>query len=136
MNYDVNAIIPIRPCAGNEITAAQLLSAARGHGERIRIRVVPGPDGRKPARNHRFLTEDFAGSADESDRVLRYYGGVPVHDLHVDFIPEPNGRYVSAALTADCYYGDAKAGLNCEQAERRKLARTRKRQRMEETDPC
>ena len=80
----------MRPCNESEITVNKFLSFCHYQTERIAIHVIGG-------RSEFWLTKDAASSTEEMDRLIKYYGEVPLWNLHVG--------YETDRLTGGMYYG-------------------------------
>lgn len=107
------------------ISVEKLLKIVHIYSERIKIRIV------NPGRNcNHFLTEDLSGSDEEMERIRKYYGDVPVWNIHVELspvcVPSRHGSFVVGTIVANCYYDDARVGLILEKEDKRK-ARARER---------
>lgn len=67
----------MRDCSQYEITIKQFIGFVHGYTERVQIKVITQPlDGSKGGIF--LLTDNLTGSEEETERVLKYYGDVPV----------------------------------------------------------
>ena len=89
--------------------------------------MIPGPEGIQDKVKQQYLTTDLAKDQTEIDRMLKYYGDVPVWNLHtlVEHVQmtEPrtsHGEYLVASIIANCYYKNAKEGWLREKQDKKK----------------
>lgn len=105
----------MRKCTEYEITVAKLLNVVHRSTERIKIHVVA--DDKESVHDHIedfYLTTDFSGTKEETERVLKYYADAPVWNLHVDKENDCHrskaGTNVMASIVAHCHYADIRNG--------------------------
>lgn len=80
------------------------------------INVVTDCEALKDRVSEYYLTTDLSGDESETQRILKYYGNVPVWNLHVKFIDckrlpgvkRVTGCGIIGAIVANCYYRDVK----------------------------
>ena len=118
----------MRECNEYEITVAKLLRVVHSNTERIKIHVVSDIEMYKDKQNEFYITTNFSESRDEIDRVLKYYGNVPVWNIHIDFgsanlASGCKGRYAVASIVANCHYSDVREGFLREKDDLRKAKR-------------
>lgn len=126
----------MRECNEYEITVQKLLKVVHRYTERIKIHVVSDIEMFKDNQRHEFnITENFSENESEINRVLKYYGDVPVWNIHVDIdnaYSGHKGRFSVASIVANCYYSDARDGFLREKDDLRKAKRREyNRRRME-----
>lgn len=126
----------MRECNEYEITVQKLLKVVHRSTERIKIHVVSDIEMFKDNRRHEFnITENFSENESEINRVLKYYGDVPVWNIHVDIdnaYSNHKGRFSVVSIVANCYYSDAREGFLREKDDLRKAKRREyNRRRME-----
>ena len=123
----------MRECDEYEISISKLLNVVHSGTELIKIRVVADAAMFEDKMRECYLTNNFSESREEIDRVLKYYGDVPVWNIHVDFENTLNypkkGRSVMAAIVANCHYRDIREGLLREKEDIRKEKRREYRRR-------
>ena len=126
----------MRDCSQYEITIKQFRGFVHGYTERVQIKVITQPlDGSKGGII--LLTDNLTGSEEETERVLKYYGDVPVWNLHVETKSVPlvgmyygnRGHLTMSILVANCYYKDIKDGYLREKADIRKAKQREYRER-------
>lgn len=125
----------MRECDEHEITVEKLLKVIHNSTERIKIYVVAGGVTSEDRVRSFYLTEDFAESQEEIDRVLKYYGDVPVWNIHVEWDDKTcysskgivKGRHVVASIVANCHYRDIRGGYLSEKEDIRKAKRRKQR---------
>lgn len=104
----------MRECDDYEITISKLLNVVHRSTELIKIRVVSDAAMFEDKMHEFYITNNFSENQEEIDRVLKYYGDVPVWNIHINFEPTMNypkkGRGVMAAIVANCHYKDAREG--------------------------
>lgn len=116
----------MRPCSDSEITVNKFLSFCHYHTERIAIHVIGG-------KTEFWLTKDAASSKEEIDRLRKYYGEVPLWNLHVGYETEHAvvghlyGRTmcVVGVLVANCKWSDVE---ECYQLEKEDIKRAKRHQ--------
>ena len=129
-----------RECKYNEITVEKLFNVVHRYTEPIKIHVVGGIEGCQDKVKDFYITENFAKSQEEIDRVLKYYADVPVWNLHIDFdgvrckSGEVSCRGLIASIVANCYYKDVREGYLREKEDRRREKRKEYRERKKEKE--
>lgn len=118
----------MRECNDYEITVAKLLNVVHRYTERIKIYVVSDLEMFEDGQREFYITKNFSESQAEIDRVLKYYGDVPVWNIHVgvddaDLYREHKGRYTVASIVANCHYADVREGFLREREDLRKAKR-------------
>lgn len=127
-----------RECKYNEITVEKLFNVVHRYTEPIKIHVVGGIEGCQDKVKDFYITENFAKSQEEIDRVLKYYADVPVWNLHIEFDAtrcksgEVNCRGLIASIGANCHYKDAREGYLREKEDNRKAKMKDYRKRRKE----
>lgn len=118
-----------RECKYNEITVEKLFNVVHRYTEPIKIYVVAGVEGCQDKVKDFYITQNFAKSQEEIDRVLKYYADVPVWNLHIDFegVRCKNGEVncggLIASIVANCHYKDVREGYLREKEDIRKAKR-------------
>ena len=125
----------MRECNDYEITVSKLLDVVHKSTERIKIHVVSDILMFKDNMREFYITENFSENRAEMDRVLKYYGDVPVWNIHTDIEDVPNntqkGKYFVAVIVANCHYSDVREGYLREKEDIRKAKRREHNQRLE-----
>ncbi len=123
----------MRECSKYEITVENLLNVIHCSTEKIKIYVISDFEMINDKWREHYITEDFSGSQEEIDRVLKYYGDVPVWNIHIEHDDCPiygkKGKFVVASIVANCHYADAREGLLREKDDIRKAKRREYNQR-------
>lgn len=129
-----------RECKYNEITVEKLFNVVHRYTDPIKIRVVPDIEAFQDKVKEFYITENFAKSQEEIDRVLKYYEYVPVWNLHIEFDAtrcksgEVNCRGLIASIVANCYYKDVREGYLMEKEDRRRKKRKEYRESKKEKE--
>lgn len=125
----------MRECNEYEITVEKLLKVVHQYTEKIVIHVVSDSEMIKDRRHEFDITRNFSESQEETDRVLKYYGDVPVWNLTVEYECEylhgMKGKHIVCYIKARCYYRDAREGFLCEKEDLRKERQKKYRRRRE-----
>lgn len=119
-----------------EITVEKLLNIVHRYTEKIVIHVVSDSEMIQD-RAHEFdITRNFSESHEEIDRVLKYYGDVPVWNITADFESEYlsgiKGKHIVCYIKSHCHYRDAREGFLREKEDLRKEKRREYRRRRKE----
>lgn len=129
-----------RECKYNEITVEKLFNVVHRYTDPIKIHVVPDIEAFQDKVKEFYITENFAKSQDEIDRVLKYYADVPVWNLHIEFDAtrcksgEVNCHGLIASIAANCHYKDVREGYLREKEDRRREKRKEYRERKKEKE--
>ena len=122
----------MRECSEYEITIKQFNGFVHSYTERVQIRVVTRYGDGSKGKDF-LLTDNLTGSEEETERVLKYYGDVPVWNLHVDTKWVSNypkrGHLTMSMLVANCYYKDIEEGYLREKADIRNAKQREYRRR-------
>lgn len=130
----------MRECNEYEITVEKLLNVVHRYTEKIVIYVVSDSEMIQDRVHEFYITRNFSESQEEIDRVLKYYGDVPVWNLTVEcegeYVHGMKGKHIVGYIKAHCYYRDAREGFLREKEglckERRKERRKEYRRRRKE----
>ena len=129
-----------RECKYNEITVEKLFNVVHRYTDPIKIRIVPDIETFQDKVKEFYITENFAKSQEEIDRVMKYYADVPVWNLHIEFDAtrcksgEVNCRGLIASIAANCHYKDVREGYLREKEDRRREKRKEYRERKKEKE--
>lgn len=121
----------MRECKDYEITVRQFANFCHTYTEKIKIHVVfrgmQDWELKKPRQTDFNLTENLSESKEETERILKYYGDVPLWNLHVEAKWEPvtgrRGYFMCCYLVANCNYRDVYEGYMQERKDRKKKRR-------------
>lgn len=123
----------MRECNEYEITIEKLLNVVHRYTEKIVIHVVSDSEMLQDGEKEFDITRNFSKSQEEMDRVLKYYGDVPVWNITAgcehEHIPGIKGGHIVCYIKANCHYRDAREGFLREKEDLRKERRKEYRQR-------
>lgn len=126
----------MRECNEYEITVEKLLKIVHHYTEKIVIHVVSDMEMIQDGAKEFDITRNFSESQEEMDRVLKYYGNVPVWNLTAGFEDEwfsgVKGGHVVCYIKVNCHYRDAREGFLREKEDLRKQKRREYRRRRKE----
>ena len=126
----------MRECNEYEITVEKLLKIVHHYTEKIVIHVVSDMEMIRDGAKEFYITRNFSESQKEMDRVLKYYGNVPVWNLTAGFESElftdRKGNHIVCYIKARCHYRDAREGFLREKEDLRKERRKEYRRRRKE----
>lgn len=126
----------VRECNEYEITVEKLLKIVHHYTEKIVIHVVSDMEMIQDGAKEFDITRNFSKSQEEMDRVLKYYGDVPVWNLTAGFESEHlsgvKGEHIVCYIKARCHYRDAREGFLREKEDLRKERRKEYRRRRKE----
>lgn len=124
----------MRECSQYEITIEQFYNFAHRYTEKIKIHVIFSGlkdwELKSPRQHDYYLTENMSKSPEEAERVIKYYGNVPIWSLHTEAKWEPvtgrKGFFICCYLVANCHYADVFEGRERERKDRERERRKRK----------
>lgn len=123
----------MRECKDYEITVRQFERFCHTYTEKIKIYVVfrglQDMGLKTPRQTDFYLTENLSESKEETERILKYYGDVPLWNLHVEakweYVGARRGYYMCCYLVANCNYSDIYEGYMQEKKDRKKNRRNK-----------
>ena len=117
------------------ITVEKLLKVVHRHTTIVKIKCIGAFEFREQdkVRHDFFLTEDSGKNEKEleTQRLLKYYGNVPVWNLHIEHegVRTEHGYGIRPCLIANCHYSDARAGYLKEKQDVKKAKQKEYRQK-------
>ena len=118
-----------------EVPISKFFKIIHHYTERIAIYVVCG--GRESMEDkvtyNFYITRDAYQTDEEAERVLKYYGDVPVWNVHIEmdhvWDHAQHGKFICASIVGNVHYRDIREGYFLEREDQRREKRREYRQR-------